>query len=137
MRALLATLLLVPLLDQALKWLLLRYLGPGSISLGGVGRIRIVKGKMWITHVSPLWQPSLLIMLWLACAAALVMVTSIVPSCGWFAGTLLGGALSHGLEAPGRGWICDYVCLRFWPAFNLADLCVTLGAAGMSLKVLI
>jgi len=26
--------------------------------------------------------------------------------------------------------VCDYLCPRFWPAFNLADVALAAGAAG-------
>ncbi len=32
-----------------------------------------------------------------------------------------------------RGSVSDYVCLRFWPAFNLADVAITVGAIGLLL----
>ena len=40
--------------------------------------------------------------------------------------------MSHALETSLRGCIIDYVRLRFWPAFNLADVAITVGAAGPS-----
>jgi lipoprotein signal peptidase len=58
------------------------------------------------------------------------------PSYGGFAGLLLGGSLSHLLETTRRGWICDYVCLRFWPAFNLADVALTAGTIGTALNAM-
>ena len=33
--------------------------------------------------------------------------------------------------------VSDYVCLRFWPAFNLADLALTAGAIGILTELLI
>jgi lipoprotein signal peptidase len=47
-----------------------------------------------------------------------------------FVGLLLGGSLSHAVESSLRGSIADYVCFRFWPAFNLADLALAVGAIG-------
>jgi lipoprotein signal peptidase len=32
-----------------------------------------------------------------------------------------------------RGGVSDYVCLRVWPAFNLADVAITVGAIGVLL----
>lgn len=61
------------------------------------------------------------------------MVAAIlIPSCGLFAGLLLGGSLSHLIESAVRGSICDYIRLRFWPAFNLADVAITAGALGLA-----
>ena len=41
-----------------------------------------------------------------------------------FAGLLLGGSLGNAVEHAQRGAISDYVRLRFWPAFNLADAAI-------------
>jgi lipoprotein signal peptidase len=59
------------------------------------------------------------------------------PPCGWFAGALLGGSLSHALETSLRGRVVDYVRLRFWPAFNLADVAITAGALGVLAQTVI
>ena len=50
---------------------------------------------------------------------------------GVFVGLLLGGSLSNAVESSMRGSITDYICLRFWPAFNLADLALAAGAIGI------
>jgi hypothetical protein len=62
-------------------------------------------------------------------------VCTIFPAIGWSFGLLLGAALSHALETSLRGSICDYVCLRFWPAFNLADVALTVGALGLAFEL--
>jgi lipoprotein signal peptidase len=59
-----------------------------------------------------------------------------VPGAGWPLGLLLGGALSHALETSLRGWICDYLCPRHWPPFDLADVAITLGGVGLALALL-
>jgi lipoprotein signal peptidase len=43
---------------------------------------------------------------------------------------MLGGSLSHAWETTVHGSVSDYVCLRFWPAFDLADVALTIGALG-------
>ena len=43
----------------------------------------------------------------------------------------LAGSLSNLLEHVTRGAITDYVCLRRWPAFNLADVALTAGALSL------
>ncbi|MCS6867658.1 MAG: signal peptidase II [Thermus sp.] len=49
---------------------------------------------------------------------------------------LAAGALGNGIDRLGRGWVVDYLDLgtsipliAHFPVFNLADVCVTLGAA--------
>jgi len=132
-----ASLLLVPLADQAVKLLLRRRLGAGSVSLGALGRVRLVESQVWLARAKSRPRPAMLWTLWLSSAAGLTLLTIVDPSCGTRAGLLLGGSLSHALETTRRGGICDYVCLRFWPAFNAADVAITVGAGGLLLNLLV
>jgi signal peptidase II len=133
MRALAAGLVFIPLADQVLKLVLRRRLGSRSVPLGGVGGLRILRTRIWLArrggppNLAAIWT------LWLLAAGAVALLSALIPSCGWFAGLLLGGSLSHGLESSVRGGVSDYVCLRFWPAFNLADVAITVGAIGVLL----
>ena len=68
---------------------------------------------------------------WLLIAVGLTIATTRLPSIGWAAGLMLGGALSHTIETTRHGHIVDYICLRVWPAFNLADVALTVGAGGL------
>ena len=45
---------------------------------------------------------------------------------------VLGGALGNLLDRVLRGYVVDYVDFRFFPAFNLADAAVVVGAAAMA-----
>jgi lipoprotein signal peptidase len=67
----------------------------------------------------------------------LVIIAILLPASAIFVGLLLGGSLSNAIESSMRGRITDYICLRFWPAFNLADLALTAGAVGMIGELLI
>lgn len=135
MGALAAGLLLVPLADQALKLVLRRRLGPRSVSLGPVGGLRVVTARIWLARRGGRPNPARMWTLWLPAAGAVALLSALVPTSGWFAGLLLGGSLSHGLESSVRGSVSDYVCLRFGPAFNLADVAITLGAIGVVLEM--
>src|SRR5690348_9199357 len=92
-----AGLVFIPLADQALKLVLRRRLGPGSVPLGRVGGLRILRARIWLArrggrqHVAGIWT------LWLLAACAVALLCALFPSCGWFAGLLLGGSLSHAL----------------------------------------
>lgn len=135
MGALAAGLVLIPLADQALKLVLRSRLGPRSVPLGPVGGLRMLTARIWLARRGS--PPSLARVwtLWLLAAVAVGLLSAWVPSCGWFAGLLLGGSLSHGLESSARGGVNDYMCLRFWPAFNLADVAITVGAIGVLLTM--
>jgi signal peptidase II len=137
MIALAAGLLLVPVLDQALKLLALRGLAPASLPLGPFGKLQVVRSRIWLARPGP--RPNLATVwgLWFFAAGSLATLSGLVPSCGWFAGALLGGSLSHALETSLRGCIIDYVRLRFWPAFNLADVAITVGALGILVQMVI
>jgi lipoprotein signal peptidase len=131
MRALITGLLLIPLLDQALKFFVLFRLGSQSVPLGRMGKLQVVQTQIWMARAPRPLSLMVLWTMWVFAACSLIVVSSLAPSCGWFAGVLAGGSLSHGIESSSRGWICDYVCLRFWPVFNIADVAITVGACGL------
>ena len=136
MPLLVAVLMLVVLVDHALKLLVLRRLGRESISLGPMGKVTSVQTRIWMARAPFQLQLAIIWTLWIFGACALAIVNTLVPSSGWFCGLLLGGSLSHALETSLRGCICDYVCLRFWPAFNIADVAITMGAVGVAADML-
>jgi hypothetical protein len=124
-------------LDQALKALVLRGLAPDALTLGPFGKLQVVRSRMWRAragagpNLAKLWS------LWSVAAATLAGLVFFFPSCGWFAGALLGGSLSHALETSLRGCIIDYVRLRFWPAFNLADVAIIVGGVGVVVQLVL
>lgn len=75
---------------------------------------------------------SLLSIVWLG---ILVAVLSVAPGGELFQtalssaalGAALGGAASNLIDHAVRGGVVDYVDLRVWPAFNLADAAIVSG----------
>lgn len=133
MLTLTALVLLVPLVDQAVKvWLRLR-LAERPVSLGTWGSLRLVESRVWLQRLPQPLRPGWLWIGWSLAAAVLVWgAVALLPASQWWcAGLLLGGSLSHLLETACRGRVTDYVCLRFWPAFNLADAAVVVGTSGL------
>jgi signal peptidase II len=45
------------------------------------------------------------------------------------AGLLVGGSVSNLLDRIRLGHVTDFLDLRYWPAFNLADSCIVIGVA--------
>lgn len=135
MFAFIAGLLTVPLADQLIKLWLRRNLGAGSIALGPVGAVRLVDSQIWLARGTLRPRPAVLWSLWSIGALALLGLTLWRPWSGLPAGLLLGGAASHAFESTRRGSVCDYICLRFWPAFNLADVAITVGGLGIAASV--
>ena len=122
--------LLVFAADHLLKWLLRRALTNRSIPLGPFGSLRLVRSRMWLIRTGTS-RPRVVWATWLIAATPLVAVTVWIPSAIPWVGGLIGGSFSHALESTVRGFISDYICLRFWPAFNLADVAIVAGAIGV------
>lgn len=137
MRALTVAVLAVPLIDLALKLLLGRTLGSRAVLLGPLGTLRVVPARIWLVRLGGHVSPAMLWTVWTLTAATLVIASTWFPSSRPFIGLLLGGTLSNALESSIRGSVSDYICLRFWPAFNLADVALTVGAIGLVADLLI
>jgi lipoprotein signal peptidase len=130
-----ASLILVPLIDHAVKWMVLAGVRDGSIPLGFAGRIRVVRTRIWMARASGSFRLSAMWLLWITAAALSALACSRLPALALPCGLLLGGALSHALETTVRGSICDWLCLRCWPAFNLADVALTAGGLTLAVEV--
>jgi signal peptidase II len=137
MIALSMTLLLVLVSDQAVKLLLRRAIGPDAVGLGPFGTVRTVAGRLWLGRLGGPSSGEMILCVWVAAAVPLVVVGALIPSLRIFAGLVLGGSLSHAVESSVQGSVSDYICLRFWPAFNLADLAIAAGAVGILIETLI
>ena len=131
MTAVVLGLLLVPLLDHAIKRAVRGRLDAGTISLGPLGELRAVHARIWMARASRGVRLPAVWAVWIVAASVLATFSAVTPSLGWCSGLLLGGSLSHALETSVRGSVFDYVCLRFWPAFDLADVALAAGALGM------
>ncbi len=46
-------------------------------------------------------------------------------------GLLLGGAAGNLIDRLDRGYVTDFIDLPAWPAFNLADMCITAGVLSL------
>ena len=131
------TLLLVFVSDQALKLVLRRVIVSDALPLGPFGSVRMVPGQLWLRRLGGPSRGLMMWTFWVAAAVALVIVSTWVPSSQVFVGLLLGGSLSNALESSLRGNVIDYVCLRYWPAFNVADVVLAAGAIGTLTELLI
>jgi signal peptidase II len=120
----------IPLVDQWVKRWLQRYCRDRSVSLGPLGCVKLVSSQIWLARACGRPLTLAMVVLWLMSAIALVLWCAYAPACSVFAGLLLGGALSHALESVRTGQVIDYICLRFWPAFDLSDAAITIGGVG-------
>jgi signal peptidase II len=46
-------------------------------------------------------------------------------------GLLLGGAAGNLIDRTRQGFVTDFIDLPFWPAFNVADSCITIGVLSL------
>lgn len=52
-----------------------------------------------------------------------------IPQLLW--GLFLGGVLGNFIDRALRGFVIDFIDLRFWPAFNVADSALTISVIGL------
>ncbi len=45
----------------------------------------------------------------------------------WFCWLIIGGGLANLFDRLFRGGVVDFINLKFWPIFNLADVAITIG----------
>jgi signal peptidase II len=99
-----------------------------------VGSLRVIEGQLWMRHTS--YRYANMWWLWLLPAAALIVITVWIPASSMFVGLMIGGSLSNAVEGSLRGSVTDYIRAPFWPAFNIADIALTVGAIGIAVELL-
>jgi len=132
-------------LDQLAKALVLARFAPGErLELSGFLNLVLVfnKGAAFsLLAQAPGWQTPLLIAIALAAAAIVsaVLLRNLQKRllCTGLA-LILGGALGNVIDRLRFGQVVDFVDLHaagwHWPAFNVADAAITLGAAILILE---
>jgi len=117
-------------LDQVSKFLILHYQPNWS-----VGFIDIIFLKNTGAGFGILQGWSLLLgVVSLLVAGAVVYYYSQVPKQTLpqlFLGLFLGGVVGNALDRLLRSYVVDFIDLGFWPAFNIADAAITIGAIGL------
>jgi signal peptidase II len=111
-----------------------------------VGRLRLdegvhVVGPLWIHHVQNsgiafgLFSSATPVVIVLTGAAVAWMLVYFArsgarhPVLPVALGLVIGGSLSNLLDRVRLGYVTDFLDLRFWPAFNLADSFIVIGVA--------
>ena len=128
--------LVVVILDQIIKFWVGRRLRLGAISLGALGKMEVSANKIWIAQRCRNFGPKALWGCWIVATAVVILLSMSVAKCAWFSALLVGGSASHALETARRGMVRDYVRVRFWPPFNLADVAITIGAIGLTIMLI-
>jgi signal peptidase II len=123
-------------LDWTTKQAVIHGLGSRVIRLGPFGELRVIESRVWIARGSRVRTARAM---WLAWTAAAIIVTvgcAFRPQLVWCSSLLLGGSLSHAIDTQRTGRVRDYVCLRFWPAFDAADVAIAIGGWAIVLELL-
>ena len=118
----------VAALDQLAKVFVVSKLSAGHNQADGWIVLRGVLNKTGVKRTG-YWMVLLLLeAAWLAGTVQLVPVfhNAIAPLA---LGAALGGAASNVGDRVWRGGVVDFIDVRFWPVFNLADVAIVLGVA--------
>jgi signal peptidase II len=122
---------LVLLVDQASKRAIASRLAPGQVmaTLPGIAaRLRRVDNRRSTPGV--LAGPRRLALVWLAVVAGAGLAALALDPPGRVAlGIAIGGAAGNVLDRLRHGGVVDFIDLRIWPVFNLADLAIVAGVA--------
>ena len=138
----------IVLADQLVKWLVLARFSPGEpVAVTGFFNLVLVFNKgaafSFLAREAG-WQTPLL--LGFALVASIVVGVLIVrnPGKGLLCGALgaiLGGALGNAIDRLRFGYVVDFLDFHalgwHWPAFNVADSAITVGAALLILEGLL
>jgi signal peptidase II len=132
---------LILALDQGTKKLALRRVqrGPGSPTGSGSGpRIRAVSNTR--IGFGLIRDRRALVLLWSFAVLGTILLMQqtaffrgLAPQIGL--GVALGGATSNLLDRLRRGAVIDFIDLRLWPVFNLADVAIVCGVVIAVLSV--
>ena len=131
----------VLLIDQALKAVLLAALSEGrAITVGSLIEVRAVRSRGTLAKRAgaPSWLQALLLAG--TFAVTLVATTQLpflqTPAVLVAVGAAFGGAASNLIDLFARGGVVDYVDLRVWPVFNLADVAIVAGVVVAAASIL-
>lgn len=127
-----ATSVVVVACDQAAKWAAQAWLAPRHAS------IPLIPGLLQLTYVNNtgaafgLLRGHSSLFIVLAVAIAAWLVTELAqrthpPASRLALGLILGGAVGNLIDRLRVGFVIDFIDLRVWPVFNLADSAITIG----------
>jgi signal peptidase II len=127
----------VVVIDHATKWLALRELGDGrTVDLVWTLRLRLVHNHGAAFGLGSRFAPVIAL---IGVGVVLTLLRSSRRIDGWLPrlalGLVLGGAVGNLLDRLFRGGhgflggpVVDFVDLRWWPVFNVADVAISVGA---------
>lgn len=133
--------LFVLVFDQAVKFFLLRSLeSPGDyFSFLNWLRFEIVKNP-GITFGIQIGKPWLLVGLIAVLVLFVILYFRYLRDSHWLVqlavGFIWGGAISNIIDRLSMGGVIDFITMKGWPTFNIADIAIVLGVAVILVIVL-
>lgn len=133
-KIILITSMAVVLFDQLLKHLVRTYFESGE-------SLHVFSGIFYLTRTENsgiafsmlngrTWIPILISII--AIAIILYFYDEITDSAtAFFTGLIAGGIIGNLIDRIGFGVVLDFIDLRFWPVFNLADAALSIGVVGL------
>ena len=115
--------------DQLTKAMIVARLQEGAFTSGIAG----VRFRHVINRRKP-WGSTravrVLMIVWFALTAVTLIVASLIdaPVMHIALGAVLGGATGNLIDGVSRNGVTDFIDLRVWPVFNLADSAIVAGA---------
>lgn len=101
----------------------------------GLIDLRVVRNDGVAFGAGSFLPPVLLVLLTLVMTVVLVLAVwrGALPA-GAFSGLIVGGALANVMDRIVGGSVVDMFDLGWWPAFNVADVCIVVGVAGLLMQ---
>ena len=125
---------LVFVLDQLTKSMIQRGLESRSVDLAGVVTLRFLSSAKARYRMGAVRIAMTVVWLLAALAALLLAAMTTSPSSPWMSiamGAAVGGAAGNLLDVLRHRAVRDFIDLGWWPVFNLADVAIVAGIAGM------
>ena len=132
-----ALFVLVLLADQVTKSLVVARLQEGAATAGVLYGIRLRhfanRRRPWNSKAGVRLMAAALVLF----TAAAVVFASLIDEPGMYAslGVLVGGAAGNLLDGFNRKAVTDFIDLRIWPVFNVADAAIVAGATLMLVEL--
>lgn len=127
-------------LDQTTKFVIGRLMSPGESNpvIGGVIHFTYTQNSGAAFGLFP-DRTSFFIVVTLAVIALLFLIYHRAgrhaPWLGLALGLQVGGALGNFVDRVRLGYVVDFIDLRFWPIFNLADTAIVIGVLLLAFTV--
>lgn len=120
----------IVILDQLSKWLIEHFRPQWNLVILDLNYVQNTGAGFGLLPGHTL----ILTLVSLAVALAIIIFYHRLPkdqSAQILSAVFLGGVVGNLLDRLLRGYVVDFIDLRFWPAFNFADACLSLAGLGL------